>query len=167
MCLTGGAFAESTPSSAYSPSTLGWDRSAGQDKEEPYQGSPTTRWQLPFGNVFHFSQWMPSFLPLPSLLKSRFEAPSHNPPHPPPTLDIQTCLSPVYIKAEAINQPDFVSCLELQIVLSFSAGERKNGYNLLADFWCSPEKGFIGALLKAKPTRVSTLSNLLRQLSCL
>lgn len=110
---------------------------------------------------------MPSFLPLPSLLKSRFEAPSHNAPHPPPTLDTQTGPSPVCMKAEAVNQPDFVSYLGLQIVLPFSAGEIKKGWNLLADFWCFPEKGLIGALLEAKPTRVSMLSNPQRQLSCL
>lgn len=37
----------------------------------------------------------------------------------------------------------------------------------MADFWCSSEKGFTGALLKAKLIKVSTLSNIPRQLSCL
>lgn len=111
---------------------------------------------LPFSLSFHCSR-----------ADSRDPSAFHGPPHPLPTPGTETCSSPVYTQAEAINESDSICYLEVQMGHSFSAGERKeNESNLLADFWCYPKEGFTRALLKAKPFRVSRLSDLLRQLSC-
>lgn len=63
----------------------------------------------PSENVFHVSQWMPSFLSLSPLFKNRFQVPFHNPLHPR-ALTLAFLL-PVSIKAEAINQSDFMSAI--------------------------------------------------------
>lgn len=98
-------------------------------------------------NVFHCSQWVPSFSL--SLCCSRIDlrhvSPFHNSLHPPSTQGTQTCSS-FCLDTSRSNKPIWFSfsCLEFFMVLSISDGGRRTNIHAGRTLVLPFKKGFTG-----------------------